>query len=164
MARHFKVHELLTRDQLDELESLAREPATTAAQCFAWLRERGHELSDSSVERWLADFRIRDRVGAAIDASRQFLAAGAKGATDIAAANHLRLQHLLSEALMRCDELTPADAAKIAMALRVGMSAQRDIDELREKFEAAIAQATQAKPDRKLTADDLAEVGRAIFG
>src|SRR4051794_22339196 len=61
MPSHFKVHELLSRKELDELEAYAREPGRTVDECWIWMTERDFAVSRGAVGNWKREFDVKDR-------------------------------------------------------------------------------------------------------
>ena len=70
MPQHFKVHELLSRVELDQLEAFAREPGRTVDECHEWLQAHGFTLSRSAVGSWKREFLLTDSFRASGAAAR----------------------------------------------------------------------------------------------
>jgi hypothetical protein len=139
MARHPKVHEELSRDELDRLEAYAREPGRTIDECVEWLQAEGFVISRSAVGRWKAAFDAEDRFKAAADLARGLMdtATSGKGATDIADAANLKLGQMAFEQLVRMqtDEVVSTkDVLGLSLALRNVVATKRGVELVREEM------------------------------
>jgi hypothetical protein len=70
VSQHFKVHELLSREELDKLEAFAREPGRTVDECHEWLQAHGFTLSRSAVGAVEAAFDASDKFRASNETAR----------------------------------------------------------------------------------------------
>jgi hypothetical protein len=170
MSQPFKVHELLSIGQLAELEQFAREPGRTINECREWLGQHGFELSQTAVWNWLRAFKeqlLAERFRRSSD-----LAMAMKGAVtsgnfgDVADAAVMQLTQVIFEQAVRLDEegsVESRDLVNMATALRQAVGSKQQILKLAaEKFEREAARLVESR--RQITADDIAQVRKAVFG
>jgi hypothetical protein len=134
MARHHKVHELLSREELDELESFAREPARTIDQCHDWLQAHGFTLSRGAVHNWKREFDVEDKFRASNEVARVLLdAAKGKDVVAISDAATLQLSQMLFEQLLKLQgdgEVTTKDLWGVSMALNNVVRSKQRVEQL----------------------------------
>jgi hypothetical protein len=136
MPRHFKVHEELTREQLDELETFAREPGRTVDDCHDWLLAHGFTMSRGAVYNWQTTFNQDDKLRRASEVSRNYLAAGKDaGAAEIASATLLKFQQILFEHMLGADAADAGELLKLSVSLKTAVEAGRHIEKLRDEFQ-----------------------------
>jgi hypothetical protein len=70
-----KVHELLSRSELTELEDYAREPGRTIDECLNWLVKKDFAISRGAVHNWKRQFDQEDKFRQANDTARAVLEA-----------------------------------------------------------------------------------------
>lgn len=144
MARHHKVHELLSREELDELETFAREPGRTIDECHEWLQARGFTLSRGAVGNWKQDFSLKDQIRRASEVSRSYLdVAKQAGAAEIASASLLKFQQILFEHLLGADDADAGELMKLSISLKTAVQAGLHVEELRKEYDARQRQAVE---------------------
>jgi hypothetical protein len=143
MSSHFRIHELLSRDQLDELEAYCREPGTLVDEVVKWMAERGHKISRTAAWNWKREFELRDRTRRAADLSGALVAAASErgGSADLAAASLVRFQQMLFEHLLEAGEADAGDLMRLGQALRAAVSTGAGIEDLRQRQNRALAEA-----------------------
>ena len=170
MPHHFKVHELLSRDELTQLEDFAREPGRTVDECYQWMLERGFTLSRSAVGTWLRAFReqcMKERFSASSELARAI-----KGAVksnefgDIADAAVMQLAQVVFEqaAQLQGDgKVDPLDVQRMTRSLKNLIGGKAELTAmLAEKFDKETQRRVAER--RQLTSEDLAEIRKAVFG
>lgn len=149
MPRHFKVHELLDRAELDQLEEFAREPGRTVDKCHEWLLAKGYTIGRTAVMAWKRDFLQRDVFKAASEVSRATLEAAREGGTaTIADAAGLQIGQMIFEAMLRgqeSDNFDPKDLLLLSAGLKNVITGSRHLEKLkaetRQQQERAVAEA-----------------------
>src|SRR5258707_5225636 len=102
MPNHFKIHELLSRDELDGLEAFAREPGRTIDELETWLLAAGFNVSRGAVHNWRTDFLANDRYRASTEVARTlFETAKEKGTVALSDAATLQLSQMVFEQLLK---------------------------------------------------------------
>jgi hypothetical protein len=144
-----RVHKLLSRDELDQLEAFARERVRSVKSVHEWLLAHGFRMSPSAARNWRRQFYAEDKVRRAAEVSRQYLdVAKEAGADQIAAASLQRFQTLLFDYLLKADDADAGELRKLALSLNTSVQAGRHIEELRKEYEArqrrAIEEAAKA--------------------
>jgi hypothetical protein len=166
---HFRVHELLSRDELDQLEAFAREPGRTVDECTEWLQARGFVVNRSSVGRWKREFDqqvLTERFSRSSELARAMKDAVAGGEFgNVADAAIMQLTQVIFEQSIRLEaegKVKSGDLLNMGVALRqlVG-SKQQTLKMAAEKFDAAMAK-TAGK--RAITPADIDAVRKAVFG
>lgn len=173
MSRHHKVHELLTADELAELEAFAREPGRTIDECHQWLLERGYTLSRGAVGNWkqkLDEQVMSERMSRNGELARAMKAAVEKdgGFDDVANAALLQLVQVTFEQSSRLEaegKLDPIDVMRMTRSLRnlIGGKAEHT-KTLAAKFDREMDERQKKRPGGALTAEDILEARRQIFG
>lgn len=149
MPRHFKVHELLSRDELDQLEEFAREPGRTVDECHEWLQARGYTIGRTAVMNWKGEFLIQDKFRVGGDLARATLeAAKENGVASIADAAGLQIGQMLFEAMVRGQEagvLDTKDLVNLTAGLKNVITGSRHLEklkaEVKERQQLAVAEA-----------------------
>ena len=172
MGQRFKVHEILGRDELDELESFAREPGRTIDECKQWLDERGFVVNRSSVGTWKASFDgevAKERFARSGDLARAMRSAidgGDFGA--IADAAKLQLTQVVFEqaAQLQADgQIDPLDVQRMTRSLVNLVGSEIGLRKvLAEKFDREVKAASAKRPDGVITQEDIDSVRKAMFG
>jgi hypothetical protein len=166
VSQHFKVHELLDRKELDELEAFAREPARTVDECHEWLQVRGYTLSRTAVFRWLHSFRTEDRFRTSAEMTNSIIeTAKREGVVALNDANVLSLSVKLQEKLLQLasDDATPAkELLAVSMALKNVVATKTEIEEQKSRFDEAAKKLLGKK--REISQSDIDEVRKAVFG
>jgi hypothetical protein len=143
MPQPHKVHELLSREELDELEKFAREPARSVDQCWDWMQAHGFTIGRSSVHRWLRTFLATDRFAASNDVARSLVdAAKAGGTVAISDAATLQLSQMLFEQLLRLQSDEQVDTKELwacSMALKNVVQGKRHVEKLKTEVAEALA-------------------------
>jgi len=165
----FKVHELLSSSELDELKIFAREPGRSIDELHQWLLERQFTLSRSSVGRWMLQFReemlserFAESTGLAA-AMKEAVAAG-KGFDSVAEATAMQLTQVVFEqatALQAEQKIDPLDVQRMTRSL---LNLTNTKEKLSLRFDKEAAAKVQASPTRTITAEDLAEIRKSVFG
>lgn len=123
---HFLIHELLNREELEQLESFAREPGRTIEEIGGWLQDHGHQVSKSSVGRWKQQFDqtcIAERMSGAGGLAKAFMdAAKDGGGLQIADAAMLQIGQMIFEAGAR---LSAGGDVKVEDLNHLALSMQR---------------------------------------
>jgi len=174
MPQHFKVHELLSREELDELETFAREPGRTVLECFEWLAARGFVLSHGAVGNWLAHFKeelVKERFSRSGELARAIKDAvkeGAAGEVADATAN-LLTQVVFEQSVMLQGEqkMDPADLERMTRSLKNLVASKGGLMDLRKsKFETEMKTLASrpAAGTAAISAEDIQRAGKAIFG
>jgi hypothetical protein len=148
MPQHFKVHELLSREELDELETFAREPGRTVLECFEWLAARGFVLSHGAVGNWKKDFHLTDQFASSNASARALMdAAKSGGAVAIGDAAALQLSQMLFEQMTvaaSSGKVTAKDLWAMSMALKNTITSKRHLEKLRGEVADALAEAEKS--------------------
>lgn len=167
MSKPFKVHELLSAAELGELEGFAREPGRTIDECHEWLQAHGFTLSRGAVGNWLGDFKaqiMREKFSRSAELAAQLKSAVSNGEfSNVADAAVMQLVQHVFEQTAQLDGADADTVVKMTQSLRnlVG-SKERLTAMLAEKFDKEMASKTAAK--KTITAEDIAEARKAIFG
>jgi hypothetical protein len=173
MSRPFKVHELLSSSELEELEGFAREPGRTIDECHAWLGQRGHELARSSVGTWkrALDQRVMaERMSGAGRMAAAFMdAASADGGLKITDAAVMTIAQMIFErgaALQAEEQIDPHDLSTLALAMQRLMLAKSRLEETRSEFQErerkAVEEASKAAQGGASGGDVVATIKRAL--
>lgn len=171
MSSHFKVHELLSASELEELEKFAREPGRTIDEVHEWMLARGFTLARTSAGTWLRKFReelIRQRFNSSGELARAIKDAVAGGSfDDVAAAANMQLVNVVFEQAARLQSEGELDSEAVESMTRslknlVGTKAQH-AKLLAEKFDREMAERS-AKGGGKISGEDVAAARKAIFG
>lgn len=145
MSRHHKVRELLGRDELDELETFAREPARTVDECHDWLLAKGYTISRGAVGNWKREFDATDKFRASNEVARALVDTAKTGGTvALADAANLKLGQLIFEAMLKAqndEDVSTKDLWALSMAVKNVVQGQRHVEQLRKDVAAAIAEA-----------------------
>lgn len=138
MPNHFKVHELLSAAELEQLEAFAREPGRTVDECWDWLTERSFNVSRGAVGNWLAMFRaqlVTERMTAGGGLAKAMIeAAKTSGGLAIHEANLLQVGQGLFEACQK-DDVDVKTLNQAALALQRLTLAKLRIEDVRAEFE-----------------------------
>ena len=172
MPSHFKVHELLTRSELDALEAFAREPGRTVDECFQWMLERGFTLSRSAVGTWKQAFD--GQLLAERFSNSGELAKALKGAIqggnfdDIAEAAVMQLTQVVFEssaALQSGGGVDPLDVQRMTRSLNNLIGGKAGLMKIvASKFERETRKMLDASPGRTLTEEQIGQAAKAVFG
>lgn len=138
MSRPHKVHELLDRKELDELESFVRnKPGCTVDQAHDWLLSAGYTISRGAVHNWKRQFDAEDEVRRAAEVSRAYLDLGKEvGAADVAQASLQKFQQILFAHLLDKGAGDAGELMKLSISLKTAVQAGRHIEKLREEYDA----------------------------
>lgn len=140
MSLHMKVHQLLSRPELDELEEFAREPARTVDEVWHWLVERDFAISRGAVHNWKRQFDQEDRFRIANDTARAILdAARGKDAVALSDAATEQLGQIIFEHFVQTQgagETTPKDLINMSGALKNLITSKRHLEKLEEEVAA----------------------------
>ncbi len=170
MPRHFKIHELLDAADLAALEEFAREPARTVDQVHEWMLAKGLTLARSSAGTWLRNFLIRDQFKDASDAAKNLVESlKDKGVVDLADATTTLICQKNFEFLIRArqdGEISAKELREIAAGNKNVVQTKGLIETVKEEMQIRFDQqmATVQKKATGITAEDIAEARKAIFG
>lgn len=168
MASKFKVHELLSREELSSLEEFAREPGRTIDECMEWLLAHGFNVSHGAVGNWKQKFDLEDRVRSSSALAREFLAAAqeGKGSAAIADANLEKLQQMIFEQMLRLQEGDGPDTKELwalSMAVKNGVQGKRHVEKLKEEMKTALA-SVEKDAKQGASGEDVVKKVREILG
>jgi hypothetical protein len=145
MARHFAIHTLLSREELDELETFAREPGRTVDACWDWMLAHGFKVSRAAVGTWKRHFSLSDRFAASSEAAKALMeAAKAGGTVAIADAATLQLGQMVFEKMIELQggqeggEVSTKDLWALSMSLKNVVQGGRHTQKLREEMAVAL--------------------------
>lgn len=140
MPNHFKIHQLLNRAELAELQDFAREPARTVDECLDWLIQRDFAVSRGAVGNWLREFLTGDRFAAANDTARAVLeAARGKDAVQLSDAATEQMAQILFEqflGMQSMGQLATKDVINMSGALKNLITSKRHLEKLEEEIAA----------------------------
>jgi hypothetical protein len=155
MPKHFKVHELLDRSELDQLEEFAREPARTGQECHEWMLARGYVIGLTAMKNWKAEFLIQDRFRASNEVARSLIeAAKEKGVASIADAAGLQIGQMLFEAMVTGQErgdVAIRDLVNLSAGLKNVITGSRHLENLK----------AETSERQKLAVDEAQKVANA---
>lgn len=164
MAQHYKVHQLLTREQLDELEAFEREPGRTVDELCAWFADRGHEISRGAVWNWKVEFDLNDKIRRSAELSAMYVqTAQSLSPEKIAAASSLKFQQMLFEYLSEASAPDANDLMKIAQAMKTGLGAHSQLEELKSRQRQAV-EAAEAATKSGATAASVVDTMKKALG
>jgi Protein of unknown function (DUF3486) len=147
MAARFKVHELLSREELDNLEAFCREPGRTVDEAHNWVMGLGYTLSRNAVWNWKKEFDATDKFRASNDVARSLVEAAKSGGTvAISDAATLQLSQMIFEqmlAMQSGEEVATKDLWAMSMALKNTISGARHVEKLRSEVASALAEASK---------------------
>ena len=172
MPSHFKVHELLSRAELDELEIYAREPGRTVDECHEWMQAHGFTLSRSAVGKWKQDFDsqlMRERLSRSSELAKALKATAVEsGATAIADAAVTQLCQVVFEQSSRLEAdglIDPLDVMRLTRSLKNLTGTKKDVESLlADKFDREMKERQTKRPGGMVTPEDIAAARKAIFG
>ena len=166
MARHHKVHELLSRDELDAFEAFAREPARTVDECHEWLEAHGFQISRGAVGNWKREFDATDKFRASNEVARALVdAAKAGGTVAVSDAANLKLSQMVFEQLLKLqndDDVSTKELWALSMAVKNVVQGQRHVEKLKEEVAAAIATADRKAKTGATAGDVVATIKQAL--
>lgn len=140
MARHFKIDDVLEKDDLESFRALMRQPAMTIDGLCEWLGVKGYRISRSSVGGYRQNFnKVLEDVRRSSEMAGAFVQmAKNSGGAELAGASLSRFQQLLMEKLMSLsseqDGVDAGELMKLSIALKTAVGAQQGIEELRLEF------------------------------
>ena len=168
MAHHFKVHEELTRVELDALEAFAREPGRTVDEVHEHLLAEGFTIGRTACWQWLRMFLDNDRFAASNDVARSLVdAAKAGGTVAISDAATLQLSQMLFEQLLKLQSEEAVDTKELwaaSMALKNVIGAKGAVEQIKVRFDEQIEAAKAKRRGGALTPEELESARKAIFG
>lgn len=171
MSKPLKVHELLSREEVEELEAFVRERRRTIDECHEWLLSRGFTLSRGAVANWRDDFEQKvqqERFSRSGELARALKSAVAdKGFEDVADAAVMQLTQVVFEQASKLEaegDIDPLDVQRMTKSLSNLVGGKSALVKLlAAKFEREMKAKQEAKPGT-ITAQDIAEVRKAVFG
>jgi hypothetical protein len=139
MPRHFKIHELLSREELDGLEAFTREPGRTIDEIDEWLQAAGKPVSRGGIHTWRTDFLLNDKFRAANEAARSVFAAQAadKDAVSLSDAATSQLAQMIFEQLVTLQidgKVETKELWAASMALKNVINSKRQVEKLQEEI------------------------------
>lgn len=172
MPSHFKVHELLSGAELEQLEAFAREPGRTVDECWDWLTERSFNISRGAVGNWLRELReqmLKDRTAAGGGLARAFMEAtkdaGGLAVHDAAVLQVGQMIFELAVDTAAGGEVKAEDLTKMSLALQRLTLSKARLEKVREEFEErqrrAVEEASkvvQAGGDGRTVVDKVREI------
>jgi Protein of unknown function (DUF3486) len=169
MPNHFKIHELLSREELDALESFAREPGRTIDEVETWLLAAGFKISRGAIFNWRTKFLLDDKFAAASAAAKAVFAnqAADKDAVSLSDAATTQLSQMIFEQLITLQiggQIETKELWAASMALKNVIASKRAVDDIRERFDQQVKAAQDKRPGGAITAEDIAAARKAIFG
>jgi hypothetical protein len=149
MAAKFRVHELLSRQELDKLEAYCREPGRTVDQVRDWILALGYtEISRGAVWNWKKEFESIDRFRASNEVARSMVEAAKSGGTvAISDAATLQLSQMIFEQMLTAQsegQVKTKDLFGLSMALKNVVTGKRHLEKLRAEVAAALAEAEKS--------------------
>jgi hypothetical protein len=166
VSQHFKVHELLNRDELDQLESFAREPGRTIDECETWLLAHGFKVSHGAVHNWKRKFDATDKFRASNDVARTLMdAAKSEGTVAISDAATLQLSQMIFEQLLKLQGAGEVDTKElfgVSMALKNVIAGKRHVEKLKGEIAEAISTAEKEATTGASAGDVVATIKKAL--
>ena len=145
MAARFAVHELLSRAELDALETFAREPGRTVDECHEWMQAHGFTLSRTAVWNWQKKFNATDKFAASNDVAKSLVEAAKNGGTvAISDAATLQLSQMIFEQMLTAasnEEVSTKELFGLSMALKNVVTGKRHLEKLKAEVADALAEA-----------------------
>lgn len=171
MPRQFKVHEVITREDLSQLEDFAREPGRKVDQIYDWLQAHGYQVGRTAAYNWLRNFRENDRFTASGEVAKAIMEASkGKDAVAISDAAVMKLAQVVFEGslTLQADEmLDTRDVQRMTAALKNVITSKRHLEKLQEEMESkqklAAAEAEKLAKSGGTATDVVAKV-REILG
>lgn len=179
MPRHFKIHEVLSRKELDALEEFSREPGRTIDEIEKWLKEcsdgrregESFDVSRGAVHAWRTVFLADDRFRASSEVARTLLdAAKAGDVASLSDAAGLQLQQMVFEQLLKMQGdgvVETKDLWQASAAMKNVVQSQRHVEKLREEMRMRFDQQMETvakKPGGVIRQEDLDAAKKVIFG
>lgn len=170
MGQRFKVEELLSLPEMEELRTFAREPGRTIDECHEWMQARGYTLSRDAVYNWKRKFdeeQMRDRMSRSGEFARAMKEAlSGKSFDDVADAAVVGLTQIVFEDVTKMQaegDVDPDRVASMSKSLKTLMGTKEQHTRmLKEKFEAAVFKLKSSK--REITQADFDAVSAEVFG
>ena len=164
--RHLKAFDILSTDDRREFEALLRVPATTVDSAFGWMIDHGYQISRGAVHNAKRSFNeVLESVKRSSEMAAAYSSAARDGAETLSEATVQRFQQLLMDKMMSIEtggELDADELSALSAGVKNGIgSRQAVVKMLAEKFDKASRSLTTRKT---ITAEDIAEVRKAVFG
>ena len=140
MPRHFKVHELLSERELEDLRAYAREPGRTIDELHQWVLEKGYTLSRGAVGNWKQMFDeelLQERFRRSGEFARNVVEVAKQGAVAVSDAALLQLTQVLFEQMARLDgdgQIDSGDLLNLSTALKTAVGTKQGIEKLKQEF------------------------------
>jgi hypothetical protein len=170
MPSQFKVHELLSRQELDELEIFAREPGRSYDEIHDWLLSHGFTVGRTAAGNWYREFKsllMKERFSRSGELAQVIKTAIQGGQLeDVADAAAMQLTQVVFEQsaqLQEDGEIDTGDVLKMTMALRNLVKSKEGLVKL---LAAKLEREMRALKGKGKTIDDqtIADVRKAVFG
>lgn len=176
MSSHYKVHELLNRDELDQLELYAREPGRTVDEIHEWMQVRGYTLSRTAAWTWKRAFDeqlLKERFSRSGELAKAIKSAVAgEQMEDVAEAAVMQLTQVVFEQSAKLEsegQLDPLDVQRMTKSLANLVASKMGLVRIyAQRFEKEMADTGKAaagkRPEEVFTPERIAEARRRIFG
>ena len=172
MSSHFKIHELLSASELEELEVFTRAPGRTVDQCHQWLLTNGFTLSRSAVGNWKQEFDATEKAIRARVISSGIMArlTDSEGPSQVAAATLVNLEQALWERSLNAEQEEAGDLLKLVKSAQTISQTKSENLELKEKVRTLEAKLKRASEDVAsefkglVRPEDIAAARTRIFG
>ena len=171
MSRPFKLDELLDPPAREAFEAFLRERHRTVEAAHEWCEAQGLVVSPTAVHNWTVAWKEReqlDQIRARSGAAARFAAAvEAAGPGDLARATLQVFQRQVFDFLVQADGeggVDPKQILPIATAIRQLAGAEKTVEDLKAKFDAAVEAATGGGRKKQVTREDLLRVRQQMFG
>jgi hypothetical protein len=169
MSLQYKVETLLSRQELDQFEAFCREPGRKVDEAHEWMLGHGYTLSRSATHNWLADFKERETLARlrSADGSTARIAEALEAAEDgspgtvVKAAMRVFQRQLFDLLASPEHELSSKDVLSFSRAFQALAGAERIVEELKGKFEAATEAMTGSG---EMTEEARRRIAREVFG
>lgn len=149
MPRHFKVHELLTERQLEDLRVFAREPGRTIDELHERLLADGFTLSRGAVGNWKQAFDeelLAERFRRSGEFARNVVEIAKQGSVAVSDAALLQLTQVLFEQMAKLDgdgKIESAELVNLSRALKNAVGTKQGIEDLRQEMQQRQRQAVE---------------------
>lgn len=166
-------HHKITRELPDELIEVVNKllvEGTTYREIADFLREKGHEISKSSVQRYGKDFLARlERLRVVKEKARAIIEDDPdRPATEMAEAANLLAMNLIMETLEQLDDLSGEKVTELLKALarleQSGVARERLKLSYRKKADRAVKNIEDSVKSKNLDPETLRMIKEQIYG
>jgi hypothetical protein len=170
--KHFRVDAVLTDAQRSDYEKLLAKPNTTVKQLQAFLRDRGHNVCRSAVQRHRHSFHTELRRLKEVARMAQTFCELTRenGPSTIAEASHARFEMMLMQSLMNrpgVEGMPVAEWREMSRTLQGVVATRRSVEEMRQEYEDRARNAAaevEAATDQGAAGKDVVARMRDILG